>query len=59
MYNHRDGRAIERINTYLSYPENDLRSCYYHIDKTITKSIFFISDVIPITEDYIERDYLG
>ena len=59
MYNHRDGQAIDRINTYLNYPENDLRSCYYHIGKTTTKSIFFISDVIPITEDYIERDYLG
>lgn len=59
MYNHRDGQAIERINNYLNYPEDDLRSCYYHIGKTTTKSIFFISDVIPITREYIERDYLG
>ncbi len=27
--------------------------------KTTVKSIFFISDVIPITAKYIERDYLG
>lgn len=58
-WNHRDQDAKDRINRYLQYPENDLRSCYYHIGKTTVKSIFFISDVIPITSYYIERDYLG
>lgn len=59
MYNHRDGQAINRLNKYLSLPEDDIRSCFYHVGKTTTKSIFFISDVIPITSEYIERDYLG
>lgn len=59
MYNHRDGQAIERLNTYLNYPEKDLRSCYYHVGKTTTKSIFFISDVIPIPQKYIAKDYTG
>ena len=58
-WNHRDATAQQRIQQYLDYPEDDLRSCYYHVGKTTVKSIFFISDVIPITSKYIERDYLG
>lgn len=59
MYNHRDRQALDRIEAFLNCDENDLRSCYYHIGNTTTKSIFFISDVIPITKKYISRDYLG
>ena len=58
-FNHRDNVAKNRINYYLSLPENDIRSCYYHVARTTTKSIFFISDVIPVTDAYIEREYLG
>jgi hypothetical protein len=43
----------------MSYTEDDLRSCYYHVGKTTGKSIFFISDVIPITGKYIDREYTG
>ena len=56
---HRDEKGQERIRRYMNYPSEDIRSCFYHIGKTTTQSIFFISDVIPITEKYIERDYLG
>lgn len=56
---HRNADASSRIQKYLDCPENDLRSCYYHIGNTTKKSIFFISDVIPITKDYIEREYIG
>ena len=56
-WNHRDKTGQERIEKFMSYPENDIRSCYYHIGKTNIKSIFFISDVIPITEEYIDRGY--
>lgn len=58
-WNHRDVQAQQRIYYYMNCPVTDIRSCYYHIGKTTTKSIFFISDVIPITKEYIERDYLG
>ncbi|NFH40677.1 hypothetical protein [Clostridium sporogenes] len=58
-WNHRDEKAKGRIEKYLSYPKRDIRSCFYHVGRTNLKSIFFISDVIPITEKYIERDYIG
>lgn len=59
MYDHRDEKGIKRLNTYLERPEDDLRSCYYHIGRTTCKSIFFISDVFPITDKYIEKIYKG
>ena len=41
----------------MNYESNDLRSCYYHVGNTDIKSIFFISDVVPIIDSYIEREY--
>ncbi len=58
-FNHRDEKAQKRINRYLNKNENTIESCYYHIGRTTTKSIFFISDAVPITDKYIEREYLG
>lgn len=55
--NHRDEKALDRINTYMNY--KDIRGCYYHIGRTTNKSIFFISDVIPITDKYILEKHLG
>ena len=43
----------------LNYDESDIRSCFYHIGNTDVTSLFFISDAIPITENYIEREYKG
>ena len=54
---HRDLSAQERINKYLNFDESDIRSCFYHVGRTDTKSIFFISDIIPITDNFIEREY--
>ena len=54
-YNHRDEKALERINDYLL--KNDIRKCYYHIGRTTNKSIFFISDVVPITTKYILEEH--
>lgn len=37
---------------------NFLRTCQIHISKEIGReSAFFIQDMFPITEDYIEREY--
>lgn len=58
-WDHRSDEAKERINKYLELPEEKIASCYYHVGRTTTKSIFFISDVVPISDKYIEREYLG
>lgn len=58
-WEHRTDEAKERINKYINLPENNLASCYYHIGNTTQKSIFFVSDTFPITEKYIEREYIG
>lgn len=56
-YNHRNQDAIDRINNFLQLPVSDIRSCYYHIGRTTAKSIFFISDAIPITDKYILEEH--
>lgn len=57
--NHRDIKAQKRLNYYLNLPKHDIRSCYYHVGRTTTKSIFFISDAIPITDKYIDSIHVG
>ena len=57
--NHRTVNAQQRIQDYISRTASDISSCYYHIGKTTTQSIFFISDVVPITAKYIESEYKG
>ena len=57
--NHRDQNQKDRLNFYLSLPDGDIRSCYYHIGRTTTKSIFFISDAIPIIDEFIDTVHVG
>lgn len=57
--NHRNEKAQARIQKYLKCNKSNIQSCFYHIGKTDTQSIFFISDVIPISKKYIEREYIG
>lgn len=57
-YNHRDAKQITRIQRYMSFPASDIRSCYYHIGRTTSKSIFFISDAIPIIDKYILEEHV-
>lgn len=59
MWSHRSKGAKMRIERYLNLPASNLASCYYHVGRTTAKSIFFISDVIPIVDKYIEREYYG
>ncbi|MEI2367693.1 MULTISPECIES: hypothetical protein [Niallia] len=56
-YNHRDARGQARIQSYLDSPEHKIRSCYYHVGKTDKKSIFNVSQVVPVTKKYIDREY--
>ena len=58
-YEHRNEQAKERIQKFIQYNKKDIRSCFYHIGNTNEKSIFFISDVVPITNKYIDREYLN
>ena len=58
-WNHRTQEAQDRIKKYLNYSISDIRSCFYHLGNTDKQSIFFISDVVPITDKYIERAYIG
>lgn len=58
-YNHRDEEAKERIQKYMNYDKKDIRSCFYHVGKTNEMSIFFISDVVPFIDKYIDREYLN
>lgn len=55
--NHRDESKRQRVEKYLNLPKKDIRSCYYHIGRTTTQSIFFISDAFPITEKYIAEEH--
>ena len=58
-YEHRNEQAKERNQKFIQYNKKDIRSCFYHIGNTNEKSIFFISDVVPITDKYIDREYLN
>ena len=57
--NHRNQIQQQRLDFYLNLPERDIRSCYYHIGRTSSQSIFFISDAIPITDKYIDGIHVG
>lgn len=56
---HRSPDKLERIQRFIDLPDSDIRSCYYHIGRTTAKSIFFISDAVPITEKYISSTHTG
>jgi len=58
-YEHRSINAKLRIQSFLKKDKKQIQSCFYHIGNTNEKSIFFVSDAIPITDTYIEREYLG
>lgn len=50
--NHRDSSGQKRLDFYLNLPTRDIRSCYYHIGRTSTQSIF-------ITDKYIDGIHVG
>lgn len=41
----------------LEQPDDDLRSCYYHIGRTTKESLYKISSCFPITEKYIDHEF--
>jgi len=38
---------------------NDLRSCYYHIGRTTKPALYKISSCYPITEKYIDHEFIS
>ncbi len=58
-WNHRNQSAKSRITSYLNLDSSNIQSCFYHVGKSNISSIFFISDVIPITDKYIKQEYLN
>lgn len=55
---HRDNRQKEYYEFCLDCPNNDLRSCYYHIAKTTKSALYKISSCYPITEKYIAHPFV-
>lgn len=58
-FDHRDAAGLKRLEKYLKRPTTNIGSCYYHVGTTTKKSIFFISDVIPITDAYVDSEYIN
>ncbi len=56
---HRSQKQIEKYNDYINKDKNDLRSCYYHIGRTTKPALFKISSCFPITEQYIDHEYVS
>lgn len=56
---HRSAEQNKKYNKYISLPERDLRSCYYHIGRTTRPALFKISSCYPITEKYIDHEYIS
>ena len=56
---HRTNEQQQRILWFINLPDKDICSCYYHIGRTTARSIFFISDAIPITDKYIDCVHMG
>lgn len=54
---HRNSGQKEYYEYCLERPENDLRSCYYHIAKTTKDALYKISSCYPITEKYIDHPF--
>lgn len=57
-YHHRTAEQIKWLDYYLNLPSKDIRSCFYHVGRTTNKSIFFVSDAVPITDKYIAEKHL-
>ena len=56
---HRTPEQLDRIKRYCSFEDRDIRSCYYHIGHTNRPAIFKISNVLPVTEEDIDGEYIS
>jgi len=56
---HRPTTQFERIKSFCSFPDRDIRSCYYHIGHTNRPAIFKISNALPITKANTDGEYIS
>lgn len=56
---HRNEKQKQYYELCLEKPEKDLRSCYYHIGRTTKKALYKISSCYPITEKYIDHEFIS
>lgn len=56
---HRDDEQRKHYEGYLSLPDSDLRSCYYHIAKTTKDALYKISSCYPVTDKYIDHPFIS
>jgi hypothetical protein len=56
---HRPTEQLDRIKRFCELPDRDIRSCYYHIGHTNRPAIYRISNVLPVTEAYIDSEYIS
>jgi len=56
---HRTHEQLDRIKDYCALSDRDIRSCYYHLGHTNRPAIFRISNVLPVTEKYIDGEYIS
>ena len=56
---HRNDGQRAYYEICLACPDNDLRSCYYHVAKTTKDALYKISSCYPITEKYIDHPFIS
>ena len=54
-----EGNYSDKVLEYIQKPESDIQSCFYHIAKTNRRSIFLISEALPVPKDFIKSRYRG
>ena len=55
----RTSAQLNRIKMLCDLPDRDIRSCYYHIGHTNRPAIYKISNALPITESFINSEYIS
>lgn len=56
---HRTQPQIDKYRKYINLPKSDIRSAYYHIGHTNKPALYKISNCFPITDKYIDREYIS
>ncbi len=56
---HRTNEQKMYYEKCLEMPNEDLRSCYYHIGRTTKPALYKISSCYPITEKYIDHEFIS
>lgn len=56
---HRTPEQLTKFTNYMRLSKNDIRSAYYHIGHTNKQALYRISNCFPITQKYIDREYIS